>query len=108
MERLGMKIWYLGIAWGLLLSIPIHATIQTEFNITSGSYVVNWFETEAELQAVLGDDLAGLAECEWRPDFNTSFCELWLVRPVDTDDEYNFDTIGHEFYHAVTGAFHDE
>ncbi len=83
--------------------------INPEFDLRTTTIIVHWFETESELQAELDDDeLAGLSECEWRPDFNISFCELWLVRPVDTEDAYNFDTIGHEFYHAVTGSFHDE
>ncbi len=83
------------------------APIETEFDLRTTTIIVNWFDSEAELQLALDDDeLAGLSECEWRPDFNISFCELWLVRPVDTEDAYNFDTIGHEFYHAVTGSFH--
>lgn len=69
--------------------------------------IVNWYDTEQELQYALDDDeLAGLSNCEHRPDFNTSFCELWLVLPEHYQDEYAFDTIGHEFYHAIKGNWH--
>lgn len=70
--------------------------------------IVNWFTSEKALQIALGDDdLAGLSNCDLRPDFNTSFCELWLVIPTTQYDEYAFDTIGHEFYHALVGDFHE-
>ena len=90
-------------------------TLPTEFNITSGSYVVNWFETEADLQAELGDfTIGGLSECEWRPEFNHSFCEFWLVEPTELDtwtqdlEQDVWKTVGHEFYHATKGTFHSE
>jgi len=74
-------------------------------DITGTHVIVNWYETETELQTALDDfELAGLSECEFRPEFNTSFCELWLVRPTN---DYDFDTIGHEFYHTVAGDWHD-
>jgi len=83
--------------------------IEPEFNITTTTILVHWFDSEKELQERTGyDDIAGISECEWRPDFNISFCEFWLVTPKSLDDEYNFDTIGHEFYHALAGAFHNE
>jgi len=82
--------------------------IEPEIELTTTTVIVHWYDSEQELQNALGwDDTAGYSECEFRPDFNTSFCELWLVRPTSTDDAYNFDTIGHEFYHALTGDFHD-
>jgi len=82
--------------------------IEPEIERTTTTVIVHWYDSEQELQNALGwDDTAGYSECEFRPDFNTSFCELWLVRPTDTEDSYNFDTIGHEFYHALTGDFHN-
>jgi len=89
--------------------------INEEFDLRTTTIIVNWFDTESELQLALDDEeIAGMAECEWRPDFNMSFCELWLVRPTELDtwtedlEQDVWKTIGHEFYHAVTGAFHDD
>jgi hypothetical protein len=80
---------------------------QEEFDITTTTLIVHWYDSELELQDALDDsEIAGVSECEWRPDFNTSFCELWLVTPTDSTDKYNFDTIGHELYHALKGEFH--
>jgi len=81
---------------------------QQTFDVTTTSVIVNWYDTERELQIALRDpELVGLSECEMRPRFNTSFCELWLVRPENTDDDFAFDTIGHEFYHAIKGPWHE-
>lgn len=99
---------------GNLFNNSTCAALPTEFNITSGSYVVNWFKTELDLQTELGEpDTGGMAECEWRPEFNHSFCEFWLVEPTELDtwtDDFEQDvwkTIGHEFYHATKGDFHE-
>lgn len=74
------------------------------YNHSSTYVIVNWYDTETELQTALDDnELAGLSDCEHRPDFNTSFCELWLVLPEHYEDDYAFDTIGHEFCHALRG-----
>ena len=82
--------------------------IEAEFNITTATIIVHWFDSEKELQlATQYNDIAGVSECEWRPDFNISFCELWLVRPNSLQDDYDFDTIGHEIYHTLAGEFHD-
>jgi len=92
----------------MLARLPWHVEPLQSYDVNSTYVIVNWFDSEKELQRALNDDtLAGLSECEMRPDFNTSFCELWLVRPTDSKDEYNFDTIGHEFYHAIVGDFHE-
>lgn len=88
-------------------AIPVNA-ITSELNITTTTLIVHWYDSEKELQESIQDDeIAGASECEWRPDFNISFCELWLVRPEHLQDDYNFDTIGHELYHALEGEFHD-
>ncbi len=108
MERLIQLYGYILCA-ALIVSLANADTNMPEnYNITSTSVIVNWFESELELQAELGDfEIAGMADCEYRPEFNVSFCEFWLVRPLHLEDEYNFDTIGHEFYHALVGDFHD-
>ncbi len=92
----------------LLLTLSAHAEeINPEFDITATSIIVNWFDSELELQDALDDaEIAGMAECEYRPEFNISFCELWLVRPIASDEYFEFDSFGHEFYHAFDGAFH--
>ena len=78
------------------------------YDLSSTHVLVNWFDTvEERALAVENDTVEGLSECEYRPDFNTSFCELWLVRPTSENDAFNYDTIGHEFYHALVGDFHD-
>ncbi len=88
--------------------LPWHVEPWETYDITGTHVIVNWYDTEQELNEALDDDtLAGLAECEYRPRFNTSFCELWLVRPTSPEDTYNYDTIGHEFYHTVIGDFHE-
>lgn len=88
--------------------LPWHEELSLSFDHNSTYVIVNWYDTEIELQQAVNDyTITGLSECEHRPDFNTSFCELWLVRPTTWSDEYNFDTIGHEFYHAVAGDWHE-
>lgn len=97
---------------------PNGAYGEENFDITTVSAIVNWYDSEAELMEAVGDySAAGWSQCEYRPEFNISFCEFWLVRPklqyADIDyvciesDGYNFDTIGHEFYHAFIGDFHE-
>ena len=121
MERLKNILFYCFVVY---VFISLYGTFrdawaisitQTEFNITSGSYVVNWFETELDLQAELGEfETGGMAICEWRPEFNHSFCEFWLVEPTELDtwtqdfEQDVWKTIGHEFYHATKGTFHNE
>lgn len=85
--------------------LPWHKDLPAiTYNHSSTYVIVNWYDTETELQTALDDnELAGLSECEHRPDFNTSFCELWLVLPEHYEDDYAFDTIGHEFCHALRG-----
>jgi hypothetical protein len=112
-EQNGLIAWlvFIFVMSGLGLYIGIrnlNADVElVTYDITTSTIIVNWYKTEAELQAAMGDDtLAGLADCDWRPDFNVSFCELWLVEPEHSDDYYNYDTIGHEVYHALKGDFH--
>ncbi len=84
--------------------LPWHVEPVETYEHDSTYVIVNWYDTESELQYALDDDtLAGLADCEHRPDFNTSFCELWLVLPKHSKDDYAFDTVGHEFCHALRG-----
>ncbi len=100
----------------LLLTLSVHAEpINEEFDLTATTIIVNWFDSELELQDALDDaEIAGLAECEYRPEFNISFCEFWLVQPTELDEwtedfeQDKWKSIGHEFYHAVKGAFHNE
>ena len=109
MERLNWRDYLFLGSLCLWLFVDIaFASIEPEFDHSSTTIIVHWYDTEIELQVDLDDyELAGLSECEHRPDFDTSFCELWLVEPTDLDDGYNFDTIGHECYHAFKGSFHD-
>lgn len=108
--------------------------IEPEFNITSATITLNWFDTEEELQAEVQrleneyceeypeecpdgpddySDTAGLSECDWQPEENYSWCEMWLVRPTELDiwtenfEQDVWKTIGHEFYHTSAGEFHD-
>ena len=97
----------------LLAYVSYAAEPVPEYDITSTSIIVNWFDTVEELEAALDDDrYAGMAACEYFPKFNHSFCELWLVRPIeldtwtDDDEQDKWKTIGHEFYHTVAGEFH--
>jgi len=111
--RLTVLVWVL---WGAVLLAeaivrpmpPTNLTVMSaELDLATTTILVNWYDTELELQDALDDSgIAGLSECELRPDFNTSFCELWLVTPTDNEDAYAFDTIGHELYHALKGDFH--
>ncbi len=105
--------------------------INPEYNITTSSIIMHWFDTEKELQEevqrledeyceendcepVYYGDVAALTECDWRPEKNHSFCEMWLVEPTELD-EWTFDpeqdkwkTLGHEFYHLGKGLFHPQ
>lgn len=103
--------------------------INAEFDITTTSIMMHWFDTEKELRievqrledeyceeneikCVDYSDVAALTECDWRPEVNHSFCEMWLVRPTQLD-EWTFDkendkwlVLGHEFYHVGAGLYH--
>ncbi len=109
MERL-IATLYVIVCLIVAMNIPAMPPnkIEGKYNITTTTLLVHWYDSEQELQLSLGRrGIAGFAECELRPDFNTSFCELWLVEPIDETDYYSFDTIGHEVYHALRGQFHD-
>lgn len=99
----------------LLLALPVSAgEITPEYDITTTTIIVNWYNTNEELRAAHPNEgyISGLSNCEYRPEFNISFCELWLVRPTeltewtDTDEQEAWKTIGHELYHALAGEFH--
>jgi len=99
----------------LLLALSVSAEeITPEYDITITSIIVNWYDSADELRAALPDEgrISGFSECEYRPEFNMSFCELWMVRPTeltewtDTGEQEKWKTIGHEFYHALSGEFH--
>lgn len=103
MERLIYLLMFSIVALGQVLANELE-----HYNITTTTIMVHWYDTEADLQFSLRENnIAGATECEYRPDFNTSFCEMWLVRPKDEIDEYNHDTMGHELRHALVGDFHD-
>ncbi len=105
----------LAVALCLLAYEGLHAEeLHPEYDITTTTIIVNWYDTAEELETALEDDrYAGMAACEYRPEFNVSFCELWLVRPTEVDtwtdmpEQDRWKTIGHEFYHTVAGEFHD-
>lgn len=85
-----------------------YSKIEGEYNLTTTTILVHWYDSEQELQLSIGRrGIAGFTECEMRPDFNTSFCEMWLVEPIHNCDDYAFDTIGHELFHAFRGQFHE-
>ncbi len=120
MFGLGYAAGYLSAAAWLFIIISVWASvsaeeIEPEFHLQSTTVIVHWYDSQKELAEALShyteydeSETDGYSECESRPDFNMSFCKLWLVKPTDTEDYYNFDTIGHEFYHALAGDFHDE
>ncbi len=120
MERLGWRdfIVLAAIGWAMF-NCASQAGAEENYDITAASVIVNWYDSEKELMDAVGDySAAGWSQCEYRPEFNISFCEFWLVRPklayADSDyvcvesDGYNFDTIGHEFYHAFIGDHHGD
>ncbi len=53
------------------------------------------------------DDVWGWADCEWQPDMNYAACDIHTIRPTYVRADLAMDTIGHEVWHGVAGAFHD-
>ncbi len=118
MDRLDIRDYALLTIIGMVMfTCARDANTEENYNITAASVIVNWYDSEEELMQAVGEySAAGWSQCEYRPEFNISFCEFWLVRPklqyADIDyvcvesDGYNFDTIGHEFYHAFIGDHH--
>ena len=112
-----MKIARFNLIFALcLMAYEVQAEdIHPEYDITTTTIVVNWYDSEAELHAALPGqgNIAGLSDCEYRPEFNVSFCELWLVRPTeateftDTIEQEKWKTVGEEFVHALWGEFHE-
>lgn len=53
-------------------------------------------------------ELWGFSNCEWQPEANAAFCDIYTIRPQFVHSDMAIDTIGHEVWHGVAGPFHDE
>lgn len=65
-------------------------------------YNTLWLEDGEEEQ-----ELWGWSNCEWQPEANVAFCDIYTIRPEFVHSDMAMDTIGHEIWHGVTGDFHD-
>lgn len=51
------------------------------------------------------EELEGMSDCWRNEEQNIAYCDIWMVRPSEVDDEHTL-TLGHEVLHGVYGNFH--
>lgn len=79
--------------------------VKPEFDIENVMITFYWFDTLEELKTELNENVLGLADCDWNPDKNIAYCDIYAVRATYVDDEEAC-TIGHEVLHASQGRYH--
>lgn len=83
--------------------------VKPQFDITTATIEVVWYESELEIVKTLGltRPVNAVSECYWYPESNTSHCIIHTVRPMNTNDVYTR-RLGHELLHAFWGFYHDQ
>lgn len=90
---------------------PYAPVLYQEFEVQNVGITVHWYDTKAQMQDDLGDlfpdrDYSAASQCEKKPEFNISYCDIYVVRPTMVDDNATL-SIGHEVLHGLIGDFHD-
>ena len=90
---------------------PYAPKLSPEFEVENMSFTVYWYDTKEELVEDVGDlfgarDFTAASDCEKKPEFNISYCDLYLVRPISVDDDATM-SVGHEVLHGLLGAYHE-
>ncbi len=94
---------------------PYSPDLIKEFENNNVGITVHWYDTKAELVEALVDkfgeiwedrDIQAASDCENKPEFNISYCDLYMVRPTMVDDDTTM-SVGHEVLHGLLGAYHD-
>ena len=72
-------------------------------------YYDNYEELNIDHLTLTGDDekVWGWSDCEWQPDNNAAFCDVYTFMPKYVQDDFAMDTIGHEQMHGSCGDFHE-
>lgn len=90
---------------------PYAPVLYPEFEVQNVGITVHWYDSKEEMQDDLGDlfpdrDYSAASQCEKKPEFNISYCDIYVVRPTMVDDNATL-SIGHEVLHGLIGDFHD-
>lgn len=90
---------------------PYAPVLYPEFEVQNVGITVHWYDSKAQMQDDLGDlfpdrDYSAASQCEKKPEFNISYCDIYVVRPTMVDDNATL-SIGHEVLHGLIGDFHD-
>ena len=90
---------------------PYAPVLYREFEVQNVGITVHWYDTKDQMQEELGDlfpdrDYSAASQCEKKPEFNISYCDIYVVRPTQVDDNATL-SIGHEVLHGLIGDFHD-
>lgn len=94
---------------------PYSPDLIKEFEVNNVGLTIHWYDTREELYDALVDlfgviwedrDIQAASDCEKKPEFNISYCDIYAVRPTTVDDDTTM-SIGHEVMHGLLGAYHD-
>ncbi len=90
---------------------PYAPDLFKEFEVQNVAITVHWYDSKEELVeelgAAFGDrDFSAASDCEKKPEFNISYCDIYVVRPTSVDDDATM-SVGHEVLHGLLGAYHD-
>ncbi len=94
---------------------PYAPDLIKEFENNNVGITVTWYDNVDELREAMIDkfgmvwddrDIQAASNCEHKPEFNISYCDIYAVRPTMVDDDTTT-SIGHEVLHGLLGAYHD-
>lgn len=90
---------------------PFAPEAVPEFELQNVGITVHWFDTVEALRDDIGEledeRIHAASECETKPEFNISYCDVYLVRPGAVDDDATL-SLGHEILHGLWGTYHAE
>ena len=90
---------------------PYAPELVKEFEVDNIVVTVHWYDSVEEMTSEMGDifgtrDWSAASDCEKKPEFNISYCDIYVERPTSVDDNATM-SIGHEVLHGLFGAYHD-
>ena len=104
------------------MSIAAHSEpIAKPYEVTNVLASFYFFDNYADMTAAWNEDnpddledpddpdaiLSGFSYCEINVEHNISYCEIYVVRPIEVDGEHTT-TIGHEIEHGIYGPEYHE
>jgi hypothetical protein len=91
--------------------------VQCEFEepLKHVTLIMHYYDTNEEMYAdyvALADpaeheEIWGWSACEFQPQDDAAWCDIFVVKPTHVHADMNIDTLGHEVTHATCGGFHE-